>query len=81
MMTISVVRRIMRTLVDIPEPDVKALDELGRRRRVSRSRVIREAVRDYLERHEDRGLAAFLGLWGTGEIDGVEYQRKVRSEW
>jgi len=71
----------MRTLVDIPEQDVKALDELGRRRRVSRSKVIREAVRDYLGRHEDKDLGTFLGLWGDGEIDGLEYQRRIRSEW
>ena len=71
----------MRTLVDIPERDIEALDEVRRQRRVSRSAVIREAVRDYLGRNLRRDPNAGFGLWSDGAVDGVEYQRRLRSEW
>lgn len=71
----------MRTLVDIPEHDVAALDELRRDRRVSRSAVIREAVRDYLGRNLKPDADVGFGLWREQIIDGVEYQRRLRSEW
>ena len=71
----------MRTLVDIPENDVAALDELRRGRHVSRSAVIREAVRDYLGRHLRPDDDVGFGLWDEKVIDGVEYQRRLRSEW
>ncbi|HZK98896.1 MAG TPA: ribbon-helix-helix protein, CopG family [Caulobacteraceae bacterium] len=71
----------MRTLVEIPGSDVAALDELGRRRRVSRSRLIREAVADYLGRQPRPTMAAAFGLWREKAIDGVAYQRALREEW
>ena len=71
----------MRTLVDIPEDDITALDEVRLRRRVSRSAVIREAVRDYLGRNRKPDTDIGFGLWGKGAGDGVEYQRRLRSEW
>jgi metal-responsive CopG/Arc/MetJ family transcriptional regulator len=71
----------MRTLVDIPEDDVRALDELSRRRRVSRASVIRAAIGDFLARHRRPDEEDAFGLWGESAIDGLEYERRLRSEW
>ncbi len=71
----------MRTLVDIPDPDVAALDEVARRRREPRAKVIRTAVHEYLARHRAIEPSEAFGLWGGGAEDGVEYQRRVRAEW
>jgi metal-responsive CopG/Arc/MetJ family transcriptional regulator len=71
----------MRTLVDIPEGDVRALDDLSRRRRVSRARVIRAAIGDYLARHRRQDEEDAFGLWGKSAVDGLEYERRLRSEW
>jgi metal-responsive CopG/Arc/MetJ family transcriptional regulator len=71
----------MRTLVDLPEPDVHALDEIGRRRQVSRAKIIRQAVGEYLSRHAEGEVGAAFGLWRDQAIDGLEYQRKAREEW
>jgi len=71
----------MRTLVDIPEHDVQALDELSRRRRVSRAGVIRAAIGDYLARHRCPDGEDAFGLWGKGGEDGLEIERRLRSEW
>ncbi len=72
----------MRVLVDIPEQHLKALDELGRHRRVSRARVIREAVGEYLQRRPSPSYReAAFGLWPVDGEDGVQAQRRLREEW
>ncbi len=71
----------MRTLVDIPELDIAALDDVRRRRRISRSAVIREAVRDYLSRHVHPDPDAGFGAWEPVVGEGVDYQSRLRSEW
>ena len=71
----------MRTLVDIGEPQVQALDELSKEDKRSRAALIREAIDDYLaKRRTGRGGEAF-GLWGKRKVDGLAYQEKVRREW
>ena len=40
----------MRTLIDIPEPDLPAVAEVAEQQGVSRTAVIREAVSAYLPR-------------------------------
>ena len=71
----------MRTLINLPEPDVHALDEIGRRRRVSRAKVIRQAVGEYLARNAVGEIEAGFGLWRDQAVDGLEFQRKAREEW
>jgi len=73
----------MRTLVDIPEPQIRSLDVLARRRRRSRAALIREAVESYLGREKSDALDASFGAWKDRDDigDGVEYQRKLRAEW
>ena len=71
----------MRTLVDIPKQDLDALDQLGRRRRMSRAGVIRKAVSDYLARNRSPTFDEAFGLWADRAVDGLDYQRKIRSEW
>ena len=72
----------MRTLVDIPEDRLKALDVLARKRRVSRAEVIRNAVDEHLRRQPgDLDVGEVFGLWKDRKLDGLEYQRKLRSEW
>jgi predicted transcriptional regulator len=75
----------MRTLVDIPQEDIDALDQLSRTERKSRAAIIRAAVSDYLkERDQARRRAAIeagFGLWKDRGIDGLEYQESIRAEW
>jgi metal-responsive CopG/Arc/MetJ family transcriptional regulator len=71
----------MRTLVDLPEADIRALDELGERRRVSRAKIIREAVSAFLTKSADANAEEAFGLWRDRNVDGLEYQQQVRSEW
>lgn len=71
----------MRTLIDLPEPDLKTLDKLSGDRKLSRAAIVREAIAEYLARHKPAADQAF-GLWGQqAHEDGVDYQRKARAEW
>ncbi len=71
----------MRTLVDIPEKQIKALDKISQRRKSSRAAIIREAIDSFVKSERDTSKDDAFGLWSDRKIDGLEYQRKLRSEW
>lgn len=71
----------MRTLVEIGDPDVKALDRLAQREKMSRAALIRKAINDFLVRNNADIEAEAFGLWGDRKIDGLTYQENIRSEW
>jgi predicted transcriptional regulator len=71
----------MKTLIDIPDIQLKALAQIGETRKLSRAAVIREAIASYLRNQPRRKKPTAFGLWGDRKIDGLEYQEKLRSEW
>ncbi|WP_064710109.1 CopG family transcriptional regulator [Rhizobium bangladeshense] len=71
----------MRTLVDIGEPEVKALDRLAQREKMSRAALIRKAINDFLDRNNADIEAEAFGLWGDRKVDGLTYQENMRNEW
>lgn len=71
----------MRTLIDLGDTQVQALDELALKDKRSRAALIRQAIDDFLAtRHSQQESEAF-GLWGKRKVDGVAYQEKARREW
>ena len=70
----------MRTLVDIPEPQLKELKMISRAEKVSRAELVRQAI-EALIRSRKASLNEAFGAWGDRKIDGLDYQTKVRSEW
>ncbi|HEY2933307.1 MAG TPA: ribbon-helix-helix domain-containing protein [Acidobacteriota bacterium] len=74
----------MRTIIDLPEDQIEALDEWCRRKKISRAEAIRQAVAQLLPRHKSswRNHPA-VGLWKGQKrrADSVEYVRRVRKEW
>lgn len=71
----------MRTLVDIPDRQLKALTRLSKAKKRSRAAIIREALSAYLDKEKPNAIDAAFGLWGDRAVDGLEYQRKLREEW
>lgn len=71
----------MRTLVDIGDSQVEALDELAKAEKKSRASLIRQAIDDYLTRRHAKRREEAFGVWGKQKVDGLAYQKKVRSEW
>ena len=73
----------MRTLVDIPDLDVRLLDELATKAKRSRAAEVREAVREHLRARSDKAwLLEGFGYWKNRyDIgDAVEYQRAMRED-
>lgn len=71
----------MRALVDMNDVQVEALDTLAKRIGQSRAALIRAAIDEYLARHRREQVEDGFGLWGAHKVDGLAYQKKLRSEW
>ncbi len=70
----------MRTLIDIPDRQIKDLTAICKTENVSRAEIIRQAISAYLEKKKP-GTAEAFGLWKQHKIDGLTYQEQARSEW
>jgi hypothetical protein len=70
----------MRTLIDIPDRQIKHLTAICEIKKVSRAEIIRQAISSFLEKNKTGGVEAF-GLWKDHKVDGLAYQEQVRSEW
>jgi metal-responsive CopG/Arc/MetJ family transcriptional regulator len=71
----------LRTLVDLADRQLEALDELSKQEKRSRAALIRQAIDDYLARRRGIQQVEAFGLWGKRKVNGLTYQKKVRSEW
>ncbi len=75
----------MRTLVNLTETQIQALDRTARAHDRSRAALIREAIDDYIARHPvtdpKMALEDAFGLWGPDGEDGLAYQERLRAEW
>ncbi len=73
----------MRTIVDIPEQDIRALDRCAKRERVSRAEMVRRAVRGFVSEQKTDPLERYFGLWKDRDDigDGLTYQQALRDEW
>jgi len=70
----------MRTLVDIPEQQIKLLTSIAASKSISRAEVIRRAIAAYVEKNGVNTEEAF-GVLKNATQDGVAYQDQIRSEW
>ncbi len=81
MMPISHILIAMRTLIDIPDVQIRALTALCERVKQPRAVLVREAIAEYLARHQKAARQDAFGLWGPDAPDGLEYQERARAEW
>jgi len=70
----------MRTIIDLPQRELRYLSEMAEERGMSRAELIRQAIAVFLRFHEKAADGAF-GLWKEGSPDGLRYQQAVRAEW
>jgi Arc/MetJ-type ribon-helix-helix transcriptional regulator len=75
----------MRTIIDLPDEQIRGLAELCEREHISRAEAVRRAVEALLaneaREHWSSSLDEFFGIWKDCAVDGVEYQRALRAEW
>ena len=72
----------MRILADLPDDDIRWLDERAAELGKSRAALLRDAVSGYRAAERD-WLEHGFGLWtrlGRG-VDGGEFERSQRAEW
>jgi len=72
---------VMRTIVEIPEDQLRDLAEMCRREGISRAEAIRRAVAEYARRRNGRKTRRAFGLWRGRRRDGLAYERRLRREW
>lgn len=75
-----------RILADLPDDEIKRLDQLADQQGKSRAAVLREAVAAYTAQPARDDLAWLdkgFGLWARHglDYDPHEYDRKRRAEW
>lgn len=70
----------MRTIIELPEKALKALSDICQREKISRAEAIRRAVEAYTSRKQPTTDEAF-GIWRSRDLDGLEYQEALRTEW
>jgi metal-responsive CopG/Arc/MetJ family transcriptional regulator len=75
----------LRTIVDLPEKDIKTLDLIAKRLNVSRANLIRKCVRNYLDTVGSIGSTISSDIFGSFrdvfDTDSVEIQRTMRQSW
>ena len=71
----------MRTIIDLPDQQIEALDALCRRDRISRAEAIRRAVAAHVRDVRDREPDPAFGLWKRRPVDALRYERQLRREW
>ena len=72
-----------RILADLPDEDIKWLDQRAAGQGKSRAAVLREAVEAYRAESRKEGFEKYFGLWERhgSTVDGLDYERQLRDEW
>ena len=71
----------MRTLIDLPEKQLKALAMMGVQQHLSRAALVRRAIDFYLEKQNTFCEDDVFGLWSDRDIESLAYEKKLRDEW
>ena len=77
----------MRTIVDLPENAVKALDAMGAKLSLSRAELVRRSVNSYLEKQNASISPITNDIYGLysdlydKHTDSLELQNTLREEW
>jgi predicted transcriptional regulator len=72
-----------RILADLPDDDIKWLDQLAAEQGKSRAAVLRDAVAAYRPQAPNDWIDRGFGIWKdrTDIGDAVEWQRRERASW
>lgn len=75
----------MRTIIDLPDEQLRALDTVRRRLGISRAEAVRRALRLYLaeasESEHEAGRDPAFGLWADYPEDPMIEVRRRRELW
>jgi hypothetical protein len=71
----------MRTIVDLPDTQIEALDAWCHREGVSRAEAVRRAVAEHLAKHHAAARSNAYGIWRDRADAGAGDQTTLREEW
>ena len=77
----------MRTIIDLPDEQVRALAMYCAREKLSRAEAVRRAVEafvdnpDELKARRKSAIDAAFGIWKSRGVDTDTYLAELRSEW
>ncbi len=71
----------VRTIIDLPNTQLEALDALCRREGISRAEAVRRAVAAHVQQRRAAAPDAAFGLWRDRGVDALAYQDRLRREW
>ncbi|HYN06677.1 MAG TPA: ribbon-helix-helix protein, CopG family [Vicinamibacterales bacterium] len=71
----------MRTIIELPQAQVDALDLMCRREGISRAEAIRRAIARHVREERRSADDPAFGLWRAHPVDGLAYQQRLRDEW
>ena len=72
---------VMRTIIELPDAQLEALEVICAREGISRAEAIRRAVAEHLSRQRGADAGEAFGLWRRRRDDGLRYQQRLRREW
>lgn len=74
--------KLPRILIDLTDAQVEELTALAQAEHRSRAAMIREAIESYIaQRKRSAAGGDVFGAWKGRQVDGLDYQRELRSEW
>lgn len=74
----------MRTIIDIPDPQVEVLNQLAKKQNTSRAEIIRQALNIFIFNSENTNAQykSAFGSWkDIGSCEGISFQQHLRDEW
>jgi metal-responsive CopG/Arc/MetJ family transcriptional regulator len=71
----------MRTIVDLPDEQIKALKQICESTQLSRAELVRRAIAEYLVHHRCQAEDHAFGLWKRHKKEALRYQEELRAEW
>ena len=71
----------MRTILEIPNEKIKALDHICQKESISRAELIRRAIDRYLSEAAKEGVEKSFGIWKHRKINSLKYEKIMRAEW
>ncbi len=77
----------MQTTISLPEIQLKQLRDLATDKKISESHLIQQIISKWLEQQPkvevNQNIRKGFGLWqdNADVVDGLSYQKQLRSEW
>ncbi len=72
---------IMRTIIELPEEQVKALAELCESQNISRAEAVRRALTKMLANQKIADRDSVFGAWKSKKMDSRKFVDALRKEW